>query len=1050
VIHIGHRQRMVDRVAGVAAFIGLVGVLVALPVGLAWSIGWPLPHRIPSPDTVATALRYGQIAPSTFVRVLAVTLWLIWAATVVSLGIEIVAVVRGTVARTVPGLGAFQHAAGRIVATVMLIASVATRAGADVPPLPSDTAAPVPAVRAPAAVTTPDMPRGSNDLRPHVQRPASTPSRSWTVRRRDSLWTIAERTLGDGRRWREIAALNVGRRQPDGRRLAADSTLIRPGWRLDLPADATVDVPPDQVIVAPGDDLWSIAEQHLGDGERWPEIYARNHGRQQPGGGYLRDPDVLRPGWKLRLPTPAEPDGDTAVRARRRPGPADLSPPTSPTVRGGTGQPRRGRDIDGADAAVQGRTDRGSPVVDRPPRPVEGDDATRTPADDDVAARPGGDGTADGPDDDGADGPGTRSPAIEQPRGPAAAGHGPDQRSAPVPFRPVTPRTLPQAGDRDAHAAPTHRPAGALRRAQSGETGEASAIVGGAVLTAVLIGLLHTRRRHWLRRRQYGERPAAVDPEAAEFERWLRSMADHDLRTRIDRMLRVLSDHFGAHDVTPDVRAVEVGERITLHVAGNVSLPPSMTVGEDRRRWTLAPELDVAAPSEGAVRYVPALVSCGRLPSGSLLHLNPFAAAGIGVVGSRDVVADVMTSWATELASDGAEPGVEIVVVGGHHPLVEHLPRVVIVADPASATDRLERTSVHSSSRSVVLCNAGRDGNGHAVDDLLAAARHPDVGVVVFGMPAPDTTIEVAGERLRIRPGDLWLDAPSWLTPDDWDRFGDLLRRNGPRRTPVSAVSPLLAAVTLDGVGDDDDPPAEHLVGVLGPLTVDGRPTGLDADATEVLTYLAVHRTGADPATLRRILWPRDGGDGSRLEAALEAIDQMFTAPVGVTTDDGRIELVDDVASDLARCHRMVRGIDHLPPSEQARRLYTALDLVRGEPFVGSAAWAHADGTALEAAALVVDLAHRLAMHALTIGDVDRAGWAMDRGLRAAPSSELLHRDRMRVADARGDAADLDAAMRDAQQLAEADGGWVSVETEQCYRTLTGRDVPPGEDRDAS
>jgi hypothetical protein len=53
----------------------------------------------------------------------------------------------------------------------------------------------------------------------------------------ESLWEIAERHLGNGRRYREIFELNEGRRQPDGSKLTIAS-LIRPGWILIMPRDA--------------------------------------------------------------------------------------------------------------------------------------------------------------------------------------------------------------------------------------------------------------------------------------------------------------------------------------------------------------------------------------------------------------------------------------------------------------------------------------------------------------------------------------------------------------------------------------------------------------------------------------------------------------------------------------------------------------------------------------------------------------------------------------------------------------------------------------------
>jgi len=53
----------------------------------------------------------------------------------------------------------------------------------------------------------------------------------------ESLWEIAARHLGDGRRYHEIFELNAGRTQPDGTKLTIAS-LIRPGWVLVMPHDA--------------------------------------------------------------------------------------------------------------------------------------------------------------------------------------------------------------------------------------------------------------------------------------------------------------------------------------------------------------------------------------------------------------------------------------------------------------------------------------------------------------------------------------------------------------------------------------------------------------------------------------------------------------------------------------------------------------------------------------------------------------------------------------------------------------------------------------------
>jgi hypothetical protein len=53
----------------------------------------------------------------------------------------------------------------------------------------------------------------------------------------DFLRLVASRTLGNANRYTEIFKLNVGRLQPDGKRMESGST-VEPGWVLELPQDA--------------------------------------------------------------------------------------------------------------------------------------------------------------------------------------------------------------------------------------------------------------------------------------------------------------------------------------------------------------------------------------------------------------------------------------------------------------------------------------------------------------------------------------------------------------------------------------------------------------------------------------------------------------------------------------------------------------------------------------------------------------------------------------------------------------------------------------------
>ncbi len=48
-----------------------------------------------------------------------------------------------------------------------------------------------------------------------------------------------------------------------------------------------------------GDTLWAIASKHLGDGNRYPEIFEANR-------EVIQDPDLIFPGQKIRIPKATE------------------------------------------------------------------------------------------------------------------------------------------------------------------------------------------------------------------------------------------------------------------------------------------------------------------------------------------------------------------------------------------------------------------------------------------------------------------------------------------------------------------------------------------------------------------------------------------------------------------------------------------------------------------------------------------------------------------------------------------------------------------------
>ncbi|NUP46280.1 MAG: LysM peptidoglycan-binding domain-containing protein [Catenulispora sp.] len=78
--------------------------------------------------------------------------------------------------------------------------------------------------------------------------------------------------------------------------------------------------------VVPGDSLYKIAEEDLGNGEDWPALFKLNVGVQQRDGQHLSDPNLIQPGWDIRV------TGAAATPATTAPVPAPVTPAPVATV----------------------------------------------------------------------------------------------------------------------------------------------------------------------------------------------------------------------------------------------------------------------------------------------------------------------------------------------------------------------------------------------------------------------------------------------------------------------------------------------------------------------------------------------------------------------------------------------------------------------------------------------------------------------------------------------------------------------------------------------
>jgi LysM domain len=240
----GQRSREVLR--GLLSVLAVLAIVVAVPVGLLLALGSPIPTALPDRSVLTS-----ELDPLAVLRILSVVVWLAWAHFVVCFVVEWRSERRGVgLPSHVPLGGGSQAVARRLVAAILLLAGVAvlaapftTGVGDALRPPTAAAASQSQSVAGSTADAT-TATRSAATVHSPARTPVSQPGAKvyYDVsppqgRHHDSLWDIADRYLGDGRRYKEIFELNAGRDQPDGRRLD-QARLIRPGWVLVMPADA--------------------------------------------------------------------------------------------------------------------------------------------------------------------------------------------------------------------------------------------------------------------------------------------------------------------------------------------------------------------------------------------------------------------------------------------------------------------------------------------------------------------------------------------------------------------------------------------------------------------------------------------------------------------------------------------------------------------------------------------------------------------------------------------------------------------------------------------
>jgi nucleoid-associated protein YgaU/DNA-binding SARP family transcriptional activator len=978
------RRTAGDVIRGLLAVIALATFVIGVPVALLTVAPWSLPRSLPTWDASIEAMTRPDDG-TVLLGGIQLIAWVAWVAFTASVIAELLAAVRHVSVPHIPLLGGAQRLAATLVTTAGLLLATSTQL------LSSAAAGEAVATVGPVAVLDYDGP-SAHEVPPKTTAPRAAhhaPESNFgptiTVQRGDTLWDLAERHLGDGHRYTEILALNLGHPQADGRALN-DAHWIYPGWQLRLPHDAAV-LEPTIPTAAPGDGngtytvergdtLWDIAGEHLGDPTRYPEIVTLNQGVPQPDGGVLTDPDLIRPGWLLTLPASevagaGDAPATTTTPAPTAEPPAVVPPDTSDSITIDDAAPP----VDDGSSRVDDAT---SAADDAPSR------AEDAPSSADVAPRT----AVDAADDAGAS-TSTRSLYLGFTALAAAGviGELARRRKLQQRARRVGQRiALPTAGS------PGHEAERTLRDAVPPLT------IG--VLKRALLNL--------------GSRCYAAERDLPRLAAITLTPADVVL-------------HLSEDDADPVEPFAVVGAR--TWVAPHAALAEDTVIDDPQR-----PE------------PFPALVTLGHTTDGTVL-LNLEAAGTLTITGDADAAADVLRALVAELATSDLTGRIGLIAGPEFAPLAAACDAARLqMATPESLAAQVTQRSedVARALGGTAADDTLQARSDRAVGDVWLPVVYVTTTNSRGASPWSGSTVirlgaaAHGGWNLSVEADQASLDQlgltlrPQRLTPANLGTLVELLTTT---TTPDAAEQTPEAPAVDDEIADAltalqtpaPAPPTEHhdgptstaplRINVLGPITIEALPPDngahLSRRSTELLVYLALrgHATGPE---LDETLWHGQRIDNQTRNSLVYRTRQRVGADVlPVVGPDGIYRLAPSVTCDWSEFQTLARrGLT--AGSAGIEDLQAALDLVRDRPLLGirdrDYTWAEYDIQHM--ISTIADTAHVLA-RLRAEGDGHRAAIeSAKKGLLADPCSEILRDDAVSAAIAMGDHQEAERLLR--------------------------------------
>ena len=1004
----------------IASVVALGILVVGVPVGLIlaaqsrFNSGNPLsgttaPWRWSVSD-VGNALSNPLADDNVIDLIIRLSICVIWLAAVVilvSTAIEMAHMIRhrGLAMPSVRGFGWAQQA-GRFIAIGLLIvipvmsprASIASGSATGI-----DGSSPVATRDVPTnsdSGSTTSFSYGTPGEEPEESVPNVDPG-VHVVQAGESVYSIAaDLSGGVDSRILEVAnsilELNLGNVMTNGQRFTSPA-YIEVGWELSIPAHlaieptfepreesatetALVDTPesgtnrpqqPTKYVVQPGDTLWGIAEEELGDATAWPEIWNQNAGRDMGEGRTFDDPNLILPGWDLEVgsaaPTPANPE----------PGPTS-SPTTEST------------------APVEEQSPATSTTDPTPPGPT----STLPPA--------------------------ATAAAVE-----ATTSGSATVESTAVPT--TTSTTIPAAGQQSGDASNERGSEGEAPDAPSPIRIEHAALLAAGILALVAVRRRQRLRASMPRSRvpeprdevvvtekrlrtiDAGERAARVDVACRAAASalvdgdaqigWVRVTPDGDVALRLT----------GAAELPPPWGGVDQDWVLAAAV-------PIELLSEDARRVGM-PSIafvQLGVTDDGDDVLVD-LEACGVLA----IEAKPtqadevITAIATGLASSMYAeVAHLITVSLPEAAVLSHRNAHRANTVDAAFELAVSLVGSTLTDERTSFALRSLRTGGEVWEPAIILLNSDDDADQIATNEALPPTGH---GLAVVAA-AGKSGLPTATSRLLAEPagwtfhafGDSISLSPIGLSQIELDEVVEVL---------ADATGPLENAEPAPDQRDDassapfEPMPYEIVVRLMGSIDVidrDGSEGQFERSKTvELIAWLATHRDRGTRTGARTALWEldvRDATFANVVSEARRALGRLVVPADGeewlARTLTEQLPIHDAVVTDSQLMQERLDRARAEPPTQAIETLRPAVEMIRDMPFAGTSyLWPDAEGITSNLVLLAISVSSEFAAHALSVGDTDAVFWATGQGLKVLPGHEELIGLRMRAHARAGDLA---------------------------------------------